>query len=140
MEIEPIKLFVYGTLMPNGRNFAHIKKYIQTTQAASIDGILLDLGAYPALLHGDGVVKGVLLEMDLAALAVTDRIEGYRPGSNSSLFVRKEVGVRLDDGRAVSAWAYVFGDAEGVRERRQLIVGHDGDGRAVYAWQGCRSA
>lgn len=132
---EPVRLFVYGTLMPGHRNFAHIRKYVQTTQPASMDGILLDLGSYPALIHGDGIVRGVLLEMDQEALAVTDRIEGYHADSESSLFIRKEVSVQLDEGQSVSAWSYFFADAESIIDRLQLIVGHDVEGRAICAWR-----
>ncbi len=58
---------------------------------------LLDLGAFPGLVPGAGVVVGELYEVDEARLAKLDHLEGvphfYRRGD-----------VDLDDGRRVLAY------------------------------------
>lgn len=92
--VTTIPLFVYGTLMVGGSNFRHIKDYVRASQPGRIDGVVIDLGGFPAMVSGRGIVQGILLEIDEAALDVTDRIEGFRPGHRDCLYVRREVSVR----------------------------------------------
>lgn len=79
---------------------------------ARMAGRLLDLGAYPGALPGEGAgeIVGELLEIDDAdLLARLDRYEGYRPERpEASLFVRVEAEVTLPGGRRQPCYAYVF--------------------------------
>ena len=79
IEQSTTRLFVYGTLMPGFGNYANIEHLVRSSQPASTEGVLIDLGAYPAMIPGLGLVKGVLLELDDEALAVTDRIVTLQP-------------------------------------------------------------
>src|SRR6266404_1834941 len=97
-ECKPQLLFVYGTLQPGERLFSAIEDWVVVSRAARTRGVLVDLGGFPAMIQGDGVVRGFLLEVDSRALAVTDRIEGYVPERGHSLFIRMEVPVQVENG------------------------------------------
>ncbi len=132
------RLFAYGTLMPECANHRQIQRHVRHAGPGSIEGILVDLGAFPALLPGVGVVKGVLLEIDAEALAITDRIEGYAADRECCLYVRKRVEVHLDSGRTTTAWTYEFADPSRIADRPRLIVERVA-GREIHAWSpACR--
>ena len=126
-------LFVYGTWMPGESNYRQIEDFVIDHKPGTIDGVLVDLGAYPALVPGDGHVRGVMLRMHREALEITDRIEGYHPDRDRCLYVRKEVVVQLEDGQESVAWTYFFANTEEIVDRPRLIVG-DSDGVPVHAW------
>ncbi|MHC4093387.1 MAG: gamma-glutamylcyclotransferase family protein [Planctomycetota bacterium] len=134
MTDETVRIFAYGTLMPGCPNHWQIERYVRAARLGRIQGVLVDLGAFPALVAGDGIVKGIALDVDEAALAITDRIEGYGPGRRPCLYLRKEVTVELDDGEEVRAWTYEFADPERIADRPRLIVGSAG-GIPVHAWR-----
>lgn len=102
-------LFTYGTLRPpwpntpadDVRYYPTIADYIRSHRPATVTGAqIFDLGGYPAAVRGEGVVQGDLLELDPAALPITDRIEGH-----PTFFRRTRVTVQTNDG-AVDAWLY----------------------------------
>ena len=127
------QLFVYGTLMPSCGNYRQIEQYVHGSQPGSIRGILADLGAFPALVAGEGIVRGVVLEVDAEALRITDRIEGYSARHASNLYLRESVEVALEDGRRTIAWTYFFADPNRIAGRPTCLVGHT-DNMPVYAW------
>ncbi len=98
------RLFVYGTLKPGFGNHARIEHLVRSSQAASTEGALIDLGAFPAMVPGQGQVNGVLLEMDEEALTITDRIEGCQGEGENNLYNRRKAFIRLDGGDEVTAW------------------------------------
>jgi gamma-glutamylcyclotransferase (GGCT)/AIG2-like uncharacterized protein YtfP len=126
-------LFVYGTLMPGHGNHRRIERFVLRGRPGRITGILVDLGAFPALVPGDGLVEGVLLEIVPSALSITDQIEGYAPNRSDCLYVRKQVTVTLDDVTQVTAWNYEFADPQRIRDcprlPRQVI-----NEVVVFAW------
>jgi gamma-glutamylcyclotransferase (GGCT)/AIG2-like uncharacterized protein YtfP len=134
-----IRLFVYGTLMPGYYYHPRIAPHVRRWRRGWIDGVLVDVGWYPALVPGRGIVQGVLLEVDEAGLAVTDYIEAYRPGDHASEYIRKQVQVRLDEvgspgeGPTVSAWTYEFARPEHLADRPVLLAGQVA-GQPVHAW------
>lgn len=92
----------YGTLMsgiparPGCPDFA---PHVRLVSECLIPGRLLDLGAYPALVPGSGVVRGELWRITSAdALAVVDAWEGAE-------YVRREVDLVEPE---VRAWAYAW--------------------------------
>ena len=134
MPDETVRIFAYGTLMPDCPNHWQVKRHVRAARPGRIQGVLIDLGAFPALVPGNGIVQGVVLDVDEATLAITDRIEGYAPNRRRCLYVRREVTVELDEGREVTAWTYFFADAESIRDRPILVVGQRG-GQRVSAWR-----
>jgi gamma-glutamylcyclotransferase (GGCT)/AIG2-like uncharacterized protein YtfP len=86
-------LFIYGTLMPGLRLEAemHGARFLG---AARVPGRLVDVGRYPGLLHGEGVVTGEVYEVDDAHLARLDVVEDMVPGNRAaSQYWREEVTV-----------------------------------------------
>jgi gamma-glutamylcyclotransferase (GGCT)/AIG2-like uncharacterized protein YtfP len=132
-----IRLFVYGTLMPGQANHHRIEAHVKSTRPGTIQGVLVDLRAFPALVPGEGTVHGVLLEIDEAALAATDWIEGCGTDREHSLYVRKQVAVQLDDGQRVTAWAYEYANPDRIRDRPRLKVSQIA-GVACHEWSGRR--
>ena len=122
-----------GTLQPGHGNFTTIEHLVRSSQPASADGILVDLGAYPALIPGHGRVKGVLLELEEGALSVTDRIEGYDGNRGRNLYVRKKAIIRLDAGGEVTAWVYEYAHPEQIADRPKVSGESSGD-PPVYEW------
>jgi gamma-glutamylcyclotransferase (GGCT)/AIG2-like uncharacterized protein YtfP len=110
-------LFAYGTLKDPQQLVAVVGFPVRcaVVGAGTVGGILYDVGEYPALRpsesHAD-LVPGVLLDVDDAALARLDAYEGVPEG----LYLRQRGAVRLDDGRRVEAWVYVYNRAtDGLR-------------------------
>lgn len=126
-------LFVYGTLLPGHGNHARISDHVRHARPGTIQGILVDLGAFPALVHGEGIVKGMLLDVEDEAIRITDFIEGCRPDSDDSLYVREQVQVALDDGNTMTAWTYFFARPGRITDRPRLAIGNV-DGLPVFAW------
>ena len=126
-------LFVYGTLMPGESNYRQIEKFVMDHKPGTIDGVLVDLGAFPALLPGEGLVQGIMLRMNQEALEITDRIEGYHSDRDRCLYVREEVIVRFEDRQEASAWTYLFADSAIVVDCPRLVVG-ESSGFPVFAW------
>ncbi len=130
---QPVRFFVYGTLMPGHGNHHRIERHVRRGCPGKITGILVDLGAFPALVPGDGIVEGVVLDIDPTALAITDRIEGYGPNRNDCLYIRKEVTVTLDDGTQATAWTYEFAHPQRITDQPRLVA-KEVCGALVYSW------
>jgi gamma-glutamylcyclotransferase (GGCT)/AIG2-like uncharacterized protein YtfP len=131
---DMVRLFVYGTLIPGECNYPAIARYVRTARSGTIEGVLVNLGAYPALIPGSGRVRGALLEVDEAALAVTDQIEDTFPQDRDCLYVRKETDVALHDGTTTRALVYEFAMPEQIINRPKPIVGEE-SGVPVYGWR-----
>jgi gamma-glutamylcyclotransferase (GGCT)/AIG2-like uncharacterized protein YtfP len=72
-----------------------------------IPGALFDVGDYPGLVPGDGIVEGELLEISHeSVLADLDHFEGYDPGKPYEGKFRRQL-VRLRK-PSVDAWIYVY--------------------------------
>jgi gamma-glutamylcyclotransferase (GGCT)/AIG2-like uncharacterized protein YtfP len=102
-------LFAYGTLKdPRQLSVAvGFPVRCEVVGDAKISGVLYDVGEYPALRPGespDDLVPGVLLDVDDAALDALDTYEGVAEG----LYIRERCAVRLDDGRRIEAWVYIY--------------------------------
>ena len=130
---QPTRLFVYGTLMPGHGNHHRIERHVRHARPGRIQGVLVDLGAYPALVPGDGVVDGIVLDIGPAALVITDRIEGYAPNRRDCLYLRKEVTVTHDDGTQTTAWTYEFSEPRRIDDQPRLTAKEVG-GDVVHSW------
>jgi len=83
-------LFIYGTLMPGLRLEAemHGARFVG---AAQVPGRLVDVGRYPGLLPGEGLVTGEVYEVDDAHLARLDVVEDMEPGDRAASQYWREV-------------------------------------------------
>lgn len=91
-------LFVYGTLMRGECNHALLRRARYLGAARTAAGYaLLNLGAYPALVPGDGHVSGELFRVDAATLRAVDRLEEH------PRYYRR-IGITLADGRHAAAY------------------------------------
>lgn len=109
----PTSLFVYGTLKAGQINRGLVAGFIESCEPASIPGHLYDLGLFPALVIGDGVVRGELLQLTeesmSAILGVLDRLEGYNPNApERSMYIRSVVEVTTDSGGHQRAYTYYY--------------------------------
>lgn len=132
----PIHLFVYGTLRPGRRAHELVRPYVQAVLPAELAGAaLLDLGAYPGLVDGDGWVRGEVLVLGAARLDAIDQYEDCRPDDPTSLFRRREVTVSTGDGAACGCWAYFYAQA-GARgvARRCRPQAWRGPDQPIYEW------
>jgi gamma-glutamylcyclotransferase (GGCT)/AIG2-like uncharacterized protein YtfP len=96
-----------------------------------IKGAIYDVGGYPGLADGDGVVVGELYEvLDLTVFPQLDEFEKYNPlAREKSLYLR--LPLRLVD-PPVDAWVYVYNSD--VTGRRRIDSGdwaRDQDGRSA---------
>ena len=93
------------------REHADIEPWIGFVAGGSVRGALFDLGPYPALVAGDGAVRGeVYACLDPARLLPRiDALEHYDPRRpRGGEYRREEMAARLDDGRRLPVWAYVY--------------------------------
>ena len=133
-------LFVYGTLKPGFGNHRRIAHHVQSASPATIQGILVDLGAFPALIRGNGRDRGILLAIDPQALTITDLIEGFRANNREqSFYVRERVEVDLAGGEVAEAWTYFIAHPHRYEDRPHLIIG-DADRIPIYSWPAERLA
>lgn len=104
-------LFIYGTLMPGLRLEAQMQG-ARFMGAAQVPGRLVDLGRYPGLLLGDGVVSGEVYEVDEAHLARLDGVEDMVPSDRAaSQYWREEVTVLSGPLQGQPVQTYVYNRA-----------------------------
>ncbi len=99
----PIYLFVYGTLK---RSFS-LHKYLQGAcflGEGYIKGFeMYDLGSYPGIVPGNGIVYGEVYQVYPADLALVDEIE-----AEGEEYQRRLVPVFLASGDVLEAFVYVY--------------------------------
>ena len=101
-------LFIYGTLMPGLRLQAEMHG-AERLGRARVPGRLVDVGRYPGLLHGDGLVSGEVYRVSDAQLARLDEVEDMVPGDRAaSQYWRERVTVRDGALAGQQVWTYVY--------------------------------
>jgi len=111
---EGVELFfVYGTLRQGFDNFQYIAGIVVGVEPAWTCGLLYHLPqGYPVMFEAEeGKVMGEVLRTSdtEAALRKLDRLEGYRPESRFTHYVRVTKEVKLvRSGEWVKAWCYVY--------------------------------
>ncbi len=123
---RPSRIAFYGTLRRGeaGYHQLGLAKELRFLGTGGVPGLLYDLGPYPALVRGEGVVVAELFEVpDDRILKALDHFEGFDPmNPETSLFVRRET--NLTDGSGV-AWVYYFGAGERLPAGAMLIPSGD---------------
>jgi gamma-glutamylcyclotransferase (GGCT)/AIG2-like uncharacterized protein YtfP len=102
-------LFVYGTLKRGESRHWILHDFPFLGRARAEGFVLYDLGPFPAMVLGDGVVYGEVYEVSDEALKALDFVEG-----SPFLYRRELIDVVFEDGVSLKAWAYVYnGDVKG---------------------------
>ena len=72
-----VKLLVYGTLMRGESNHLWLDdaKFLGDDELENAR--LFDLGAYPMILSGQGIVRGELYHVSLKTVQLLDELEGH---------------------------------------------------------------
>ena len=117
----PVKIFVYGTLMPDHGNYDFFLKGLTShEERATVTGELWGYNGIPMLIYGDDKIKGWVVDLDHTwQLYVIDRLEyGY---------TRTMREVTLEDGKKVEAFVYMFAKDTAIE------IGAEPTGRNSYA-------
>lgn len=102
-------LFVYGTLRPclAGLEQQRLIAELAVAGPATVPGVLYDIGPYPALVDGRGIVYGDLLIIATdGQLALLDAYE--ETGGDNPLYQRELTVATRPDGTSVAAWTYCY--------------------------------
>lgn len=116
MKKERLPVFVYGTLRPGEKNYAHfLAARTVKTLSATAEGRLYYVadGGYPYVEPGPGRVVGELVYLDPChydqTLQEIDDLEEYNPDDEAhSVYLRRRTRVTLIDGSRTSAWIYYW--------------------------------
>lgn len=116
-------VFFYGTLMRGfdraGRT--RVDAQLEPIGRGWINAALFDMGLYPAAIPAsDSRVWGEVYGMHQpdTVLPALDEVEGYSITEPlTSLYVREQTPVTLEDGRIVDAWVYFYNAPLGRAER-----------------------
>ena len=137
-----MRFFFYGTLIAGSGNAVacHVHTRLHPIGAATVRGALHAIpdlqGWYPALVPGNGSVRGVVYEaapgFTAADLALLDRWEDYDPARpGESVYLRQSLSATLAAGGKLEAQGYVH--ARPLPECACAIPGGD-----FAAWLGAR--
>jgi len=96
-------LFVYGTLKRGGSRHWILDGFPFLGRAKAKGFVLYDLGPYPAMVPGPGMVYGEVYEVSEEILNALDWVEGV-----PVLYRRKLIEVVFEDGLSLKAWAYIY--------------------------------
>lgn len=123
------RFFVYGTLKRGQCREKCWPHPPLRVDLAVIRATLYDLGAYPGIVPGDGLVRGELWELRPEHLPETmrvlDEVEGFAQ-RDDDLFERRQVNCTLDDGREIQAWTYYYARVAVLREVARIRSGVSG--------------
>ena len=106
-------LFVYGTLKKGEKSHFFLKN-AQFLGRARLSGFnLYNLGEYPGIKRGSGVVIGEVYALDKELLKIIDEYE-----EEGKEYKRTCVEVEMENGRNLKVWIYEY---LGYVEKKQLI-------------------
>lgn len=104
-----MKVFVYGTLLSGLSNSALLNdaKFIGE---GTMSGVMYDLGSFPGVNYGLGVIHGEVYDVDELTLGDLDYLEGYDTQNvDSSLYVRNVTDITLENGRIIrDVFVYIY--------------------------------
>jgi gamma-glutamylcyclotransferase (GGCT)/AIG2-like uncharacterized protein YtfP len=113
---------LYGSLMKtfNGVGQLGVEGKLKYVSKCEISGKIYDLGEYPGLVFGDGVVVGELYEIcDLSVFKILDKFERYYPEDRgNSLFIR--TCLKLENSE-IDAWIYAY--TNDISENKRVTSG-----------------
>jgi gamma-glutamylcyclotransferase (GGCT)/AIG2-like uncharacterized protein YtfP len=116
------KVFVYGTLKRGLGNHRIVSRHVRSVRNACMRGWMYNLGYYPAVVSGSGIVHGQVLELENPekAFRAMDILEGYiESGHPRNLYDRMKTTVLLDSGHTEEVFVYLYPD----RNKDELSTG-----------------
>jgi gamma-glutamylcyclotransferase (GGCT)/AIG2-like uncharacterized protein YtfP len=123
------KVFVYGTLRQGQANHWLIEKYVKSVKKATVRGWMYDLGAYPAVIEGEGLISGELIEFhnSTEAFKKMDLLEGfYHTGSSNNHYERIITTCCTEDGEEeCQIYVYPNRKKEWLQKRASLVISGD---------------
>ena len=116
-------LFVYGTLRAGEQNPMALLLHRSAVLLgrATIQGRLYAFGWHPGLVPSDDPADRVTGDVFEIRAPEAERLTATLDEYEGPGFPRVEVEARLDDGRVVACWAYVY--AESVEGRERIASG-----------------
>ncbi len=102
-------VFVYGTLL-KGLERNYVLSEYKYVGEAYIKARLFDLGKYPGINKGDGIVSGELYEIDRRGLDALDRVERYNEKDLlNSLYIREQISTcKISTEESINAYCYFY--------------------------------
>lgn len=93
-------IFVYGTLKQGQANHRYLEgqQYLGEYKIVGFD--MYNVGSFPAVVYGEGVIRGEAYLVDDATLASLDRLEGH-----PRLYRREKVTI---EGMIIDLWGWVY--------------------------------
>lgn len=106
------KIFVYGTLMKDFRNYnKYLKNHVLKIEKGYVKGKLYHMPYldFPALIDGDEIIQGEVLTIDdiKTILPLVDEMEGYK-GCEDDMYKRIPQIVTLEDGSTIELDVYKY--------------------------------
>lgn len=115
MKAGTASIFVYGSLLPGLHNYGVISPYLLSMRKGRVRGRLVDAGRYPALLLDPvRTVRGMWMEIELAALPALDELEGFSGIEEENDYERVWT-TDVDDAKRCG-WLYIWTNAGGCPE------------------------
>lgn len=107
-------LFVYGTLMlkyPENPHRELLEKHCTGSMESWCRGELYTLKKYPAMVSGNGIVQGELLQLQNAQelFKTLDAYEGfYEHSPETSHYLRVKINALTGEGISCLCWTYLY--------------------------------
>lgn len=131
------KIFVYGTLKQGECRASSWPRIPLQIEPATTAGLIYDLGAYPAMIPGAGIVLGEAWTIEPSGLAATlkvlDQIEGYADEPDD-LYVRRTITCTLLSGATVEAQTYFYARTNWLSTREPM----EPDEAGLQSWSSLR--
>jgi len=105
------------------KGFSNYRRYLEGRvnfiTSGKTYGLLYHLPeGYPALLPGDEIVEGEIMEpVDEKLLKSLDWLEGYKEGSSDNLYIRESRRILTEDGKEMVCWIYIYANEKYAREK-----------------------
>jgi gamma-glutamylcyclotransferase (GGCT)/AIG2-like uncharacterized protein YtfP len=126
---ELLPIFVYGTLQQGEVRSGRWPYPAVSIERATIRAQVRDLGPYPALVEGDGIVLGELWTISAEhldeTLRVLDEIECFG-NEEVDLYIRKIVLCETASGRTKRAYTYYFADPNAIHDSPLVPANEEG--------------
>ena len=127
MNLAHLPVFVYGTLQRGEERAGLWPSPPLEVRWATTQGVLYDLGAYPALVAGTDRILGELRSVAPAdlprTLEVLDEVEGFGQQGNPDLYLRETTECVTLCGKSLLAYAYRYANPTDIAAAPRVVAG-----------------